>query len=324
MRKYEAFLSRSISYGRDESEDLYWEMMSSFSHNSSLRKVDRCSKTGSAPEMKAILEACSLRSLSGTDSLVNFNYSSENEMVEEHSANLGSSFLMDSRLEIEVDEVGDHGASNLDVVGVPNQSIALICDKHGVDDDRDASPEGPRVSSLEDIYLPCSSDETNIISPTPLPAVAFFHIEGDFRFLLKENAYDEGGVYLRICNLVVQEYIGKNLVYVAEVCGTLGAYSSFRQKRTLGAYYFFRPKKITSEDREESGEAGDGVGGDDHLAGGVTRPPGEALLHLVLGLLLRLNDLIGIGGKAEEAVVGWRRGRRGRRRNSGRKAPGRR
>ncbi|XP_042012427.1 protein WVD2-like 7 [Salvia splendens] len=190
MRKDEAFLSRSISYGRDESEDLYWEMMSSFSHNSSLRKVDRCSKMGSAPEMKAILEAqfrkkrlfglCSLRSWSGTDSLVSDNefshthssmyvsftnemreqeeemfdlpswdahmeysfdnakdfiYFPENEMVEEHSDNLGSSFLMDSRLEIEVDEVGDHGASNLDVAGVTNQSIALLCDKHRVDEE---------------------------------------------------------------------------------------------------------------------------------------------------------------------------------------------
>ncbi|KAG6388923.1 hypothetical protein SASPL_150359 [Salvia splendens] len=180
------------------------------------------------------------------DNAKDFNYSSENEMVEEHSDNLGSSFLMNSRLEIEVDEVGDHGASNLDVAGVTNQSIALLCDKHGVEEDRDVSPKGPRVSSLEDIYLPCSSDETNIISPTPLPAVAFLHIEGNFRFLLKENAYDEGGVCLRICNPVVQEFIGKNLVYVAEVCGKLGAYSSLRQKRTLGAYSFFRPKKITS------------------------------------------------------------------------------
>ena len=51
--------------------------------------------------------------------------------------------------------------------------------------------------------------------------------------------------------------------------------------------------------------------------------PGEALLHLVLGLLLRLDELVGFGGAAEEAVaeaaVGWRRGRR----SSGRKAPGR-
>ncbi|KAG6396593.1 hypothetical protein SASPL_142746 [Salvia splendens] len=207
----------------DESEDLYWEMMSSFSHNSSLRRVDRYSKTGSAPEMKAIREACSIRSRSGTDSLVSenefshthssryasftnemreqeekmsdlprleaqmehsfdnakdFNYSSKNEMVEEHSDNPGSSFFMASRLEIEVDAVGDHGASNLDVAGVTNQSIALRCDKHGVEEDQDASPESPRVSSLDDI------------TPTPLPVVAF----------------------LRTCNPVVQEYIRKNLV----------------------------------------------------------------------------------------------------------------
>ncbi|KAG6407914.1 hypothetical protein SASPL_130914 [Salvia splendens] len=196
------------------------EKVVSLSHN----RYIECSMSSPVMKKKTTPGLRSFESQSGTYSLVSDNelshthsskYASitnemrfqlffENEMVEEHSDNLGSSFLMDSRLEIEVDAVGDHGASNLDVAGVTNQSITFLCDNHGVEEDRDASPEGARVSSLEDIYLLCSSDETNIISPTPLPAVAFLPIEADFRFLLKENAYDEGGVCLRICNPVVQ------------------------------------------------------------------------------------------------------------------------
>ncbi|KAG6414259.1 hypothetical protein SASPL_126977 [Salvia splendens] len=90
--------------------------------------------------------------------------------------------LMDSKSETEVEDVCGDDASNSDANGVSISSIALLGEKHGVEEDRAASPADHQVSASKEIYWSCSSDVNNILSTAPLPAAALLSdVDGDFK-----------------------------------------------------------------------------------------------------------------------------------------------
>ncbi|KAG6403215.1 hypothetical protein SASPL_135432 [Salvia splendens] len=63
-------------------------------------------------------------------------YSKRRTVEEEHCENLGSMLLMDSKSETEVENVCGDDASNSDATVVSISSIALLGEKHGVEEDR--------------------------------------------------------------------------------------------------------------------------------------------------------------------------------------------
>ncbi|XP_047968571.1 protein WVD2-like 7 [Salvia hispanica] len=95
-------------------------------------------------------------------------FSERGTVEEEHRDNPGSVLSMDSRSETEVDEALDRGAANSDMDNVSNPSISLLSDNHGIEENRDASLEGQRVSSSEE-NAPSQAEH---VKPTSLRLVS--------------------------------------------------------------------------------------------------------------------------------------------------------
>ncbi|KAG6401085.1 hypothetical protein SASPL_137930 [Salvia splendens] len=113
-------------------------------------------------------------------------YSKRRTVEEEHCENLGSMLLMDSKSETEVEDVCGDDASNSDATGVSISSIALLGEKHGVEEDRAVSPADHQVSASKEIYLSCSYDVNNLLSTVLLPTAALLSdVDGDFKCLLQ-------------------------------------------------------------------------------------------------------------------------------------------
>ncbi|KAG6436888.1 hypothetical protein SASPL_101792 [Salvia splendens] len=116
---------------------------------------------------------------------------------EEHCEKLGSTLLMDSKSETEVEDVCGDDASNSDATGVSISSIALLGEKHRVEEDRAVSPADHQVSASEEIYWLCSSDVNNILSTAPLPTAALLSdVDGDIKCLLQGHTHDEWDICL--------------------------------------------------------------------------------------------------------------------------------
>ncbi|KAG6432695.1 hypothetical protein SASPL_104280 [Salvia splendens] len=107
--------------------------------------------------------------------------------------------FMDSKSETEVEDVSGDDASNSDATGVSISSIALLGEKHGVEEDRAVSPADHQVSASKEIYWSCSSDVNNILSTAPLPAAALLSdVDGDFKCLLQGHTHDEWDICLKM------------------------------------------------------------------------------------------------------------------------------
>ena len=184
MRRGDSFLSGSISFGKFVNEGLCWETNGNrcygeFTHTQSPTTEVRPDSSLSGREHGLREREKEMSTPSSVDARTKFSCdnawdiqcSSSHEMMEEeHFDNPRSTLSMDSRCGTKVDYALDYDAPGSDAAGVSNPPIALLCDIHGVEDDRDASSEGHRVPSFEELYPPCSSDEPKIVTMTPLPA----------------------------------------------------------------------------------------------------------------------------------------------------------
>ncbi|KAG8382779.1 hypothetical protein BUALT_Bualt05G0112800 [Buddleja alternifolia] len=80
--------SRSISFGRFESETLFWERWSSFTHNRYLEEVEKCSKPGSVTEKKAYFEArLKKKAISPKCRIETISHTSENDISDQTDYN---------------------------------------------------------------------------------------------------------------------------------------------------------------------------------------------------------------------------------------------
>ncbi|KAG6414067.1 hypothetical protein SASPL_126784 [Salvia splendens] len=98
--------------------------------------------------------------------------------------------------ETKVEDVCGDDASNSDATGVSISSIALLGEKHGVEEDRAVSPADHQVSASKEIYWSCSSDVNNILSTAHLPAAALSDVDGDFKCLLQGHTHNEWDICL--------------------------------------------------------------------------------------------------------------------------------
>ncbi|XP_042016367.1 probable polygalacturonase At3g15720 [Salvia splendens] len=104
---------------------------------------------------------------------------------------------MDSKSETEVEDVCGDDASNSDTTGVSISSIALLGEKHGVEEDRAVSPADYQVSASKEIYWSCSSDVNSILSTAPLSAATLLSdVDRDFKCLLQGHTQDEWDICL--------------------------------------------------------------------------------------------------------------------------------
>ncbi|KAG6399752.1 hypothetical protein SASPL_141235 [Salvia splendens] len=116
---------------------------------------------------------------------------SQTLVEEEHCEYLGNMLLMDSKSETKVEEVCGVDASKSNATGVSISSIALLDEKHGVEEDRAVSHTYHQVSASKEIYWSYISDMNSILSTSlPLPAAALLsdvkclHVpDGDFKCL---------------------------------------------------------------------------------------------------------------------------------------------
>ncbi|KAG6425888.1 hypothetical protein SASPL_110096 [Salvia splendens] len=105
--------------------------------------------------------------------------------------------FMDSKSETEVEDVCGDDASNSDTTGVSISSIALLGEKHGVEEDRAVSPADYQVSASKEIYWSCSSDVNSILSTAPLSAATLLSdVDRDFKCLLQGHTQDEWDICL--------------------------------------------------------------------------------------------------------------------------------
>ncbi|KAG6415621.1 hypothetical protein SASPL_123034 [Salvia splendens] len=119
------------------------------------------------------------------------------ELPKSQSRRPANMLFMDSKSETEVEDVCGDDASNSDATGVLISSIALLGEKHEVEEDRAVSPADHQVSASKEIYWSCSSDVNNILSTAPLPAAALLSdVDGDFMCLLQGHTHDEWDICL--------------------------------------------------------------------------------------------------------------------------------
>ncbi|KAG6438025.1 hypothetical protein SASPL_102958 [Salvia splendens] len=96
-----------------------------------------------------------------------------------------------------VEDVCGDDASNSDTTGVSISSIALLGEKHGVEEDRAVSPADYQVSASKEIYWSCSSDVNSILSTAPLSAATLLSdVDRDFKCLLQGHTQDEWDIGL--------------------------------------------------------------------------------------------------------------------------------
>ncbi|KAG6401067.1 hypothetical protein SASPL_137912 [Salvia splendens] len=97
----------------------------------------------------------------------------------------------------EVEDVCGDDASNSNTTGVLISSIALLGEKHRVEEDRVVSPANYQVSASKEIYWSCSFDVNIILSTVPLPAATLLSdVDRDFKCLLQGHTQDEWDICL--------------------------------------------------------------------------------------------------------------------------------
>ncbi|KAG6428017.1 hypothetical protein SASPL_112265 [Salvia splendens] len=107
--------------------------------------------------------------------------------------------FMDSKSETGVEDVCGDDASNSDTTSVSISSIALLGEKHEVEEDRAVSQADYQVSASKEIYWSCSSDVNSILSTAPLSAATLLSdVDRDFKCLLQGHTQDEWDICLNV------------------------------------------------------------------------------------------------------------------------------